>query len=638
MIVPILEDTETDSGEIFTFSLSNLQGGGTRPPSMGRDEVTTVIVDANKDITLTADRYTIGEHEIAARITLTATRSGTEGAVTITSDFPLGGTATPGALGDAQDYVVWSRWTITIPDGASSASTRQALGFTMTDDDFEEEDETIIVNGRATGGLTVAPAILTIKDNDRHDITLTADRYTIRENEVAARVTLTATRSGTAGEVTITGVLPPEGTATPGALGDPQDYVVWSRWTITIPDGASSASTRQALGFTMTDDSEVEGDETIILKATATGGLSVSPVVLTVGDNDRDIVLSVSPSSLGEADNATSVTVTATLQGGARSSDTVVSIGALSGTATKDSDYTATSLATITIPANATSGTGTFTVTPVSDYLAELDETIWVEGTTTSGLTVGRAVLTIEDEYINNIALSVSRSSIAENAGATEVTVIATRETARAVDTVVKLSLAGTAKIQDDYTAPLPVTITIPANQRSGTATLTVTPVHDALDESDETIRLYGTTICHTVSTTDIILTNAAPKAPVISFETAPTSVDEGSDAVYTVKLEGSRTTNVTVRFTTDDGLATAGQDYTAVDTTLTFLPTDSTKTVTVSTTADTKFEVTEDFTVTLSNAQGGGGQTPTISKGKRTTTITDDFTDDPMHTPTHTL
>ena len=641
VVVPILGDTVTDSGEYFTFSLSDLQGGGTPAPRLGDDEVTTVILDANKDITLTADRYVIGEHEISARITLTATRSGTEGEVTINSDFPPGGTATPGALGNAEDYVIWNRWSITIPDGQQAARPPvEALGFTMTDDDFEEGDETIIVNGRATGGLTVAPAILTVRDNDRHDIKLTANRYTIQESEVAARVTLTATREGTSGEVTITGVLPPEGTATAGALGDPQDYVVWSRWSITIPDGSSSASTTQALGFTMTDDSEVEGDETIILKGTAPG-LSVSPVVLTVSDNDKeDIVLSASPDSLGESDAATSVTVTATLSGGARTSDTVVSIGALSGTATEDSDYTATSLTSITIPANSTSGTGTFTVTPVSDYLSELDETIWVEGTTTGGLTVGRAVLTIEDEYVNNIELSVSQTSIAENAGATEVTVTATRETARDVDTVVKLSLSGTAKVQDDYTAPLPVTITIPANQTTGTATLTVTPVHDALDESDEIIRLYGTAICHTVSTTDITLTNAVLEAPVISFETAPTSVTEGSDATYVVKLEGSRTTNVTVRFKTggDNDLATAGQDYTAVDTTLTFTPTESTKTVPVTTTADTTFEVPENFTVTLSNAQGGGGLAPVIRDGTKTTTISDNFKDQPEYPDSYTL
>ena len=640
--VPILGDMETDSGEVFTFGISNPQGGGTQPPSIGDDKVTTVIIDANKDITLTANRYTIGEHEIAVRITLTATREGTDGEVTISGDFPPGGTATPGALGDAEDYVIWSRWSITIPDGAKSASTRQALGFTMTDDDFEEGDETIIVNGRASGGLTVAPAILTVKDNDKHDIKLTANRYTVRENEIAARVTLTATREGTDGEVTITGVLPPGGTAEAGALGDPQDYIIWSRWSITIPDGASSAFTSQALGFTMTDDSEVEGDETIILKATASGGLSVSPVVLTVSDNDRDdIELSASPDSLGETDAATSVTVTATLTGAARSSETVVTIGELSGTAIKDTDYTATSLASITIAANATSGTGTFTVTPVSDYLTELDETIWVEGTAV-GLTVGRAVLTIEDEYVNNIALSVSQSSIAENAGATQVTVTATRDEARDVDTVVKLSLAGTAKITDDYIAPLPVTITIPANQTTGTATLTVTPVHDALEEVDEIIRLYGTAICHTVSTTDITLTNVAPVAPVISFETAPTSVVEGQTASYVVKLEGSRTTNVTVRFKTgaEDDLATpgAGQDYTAVDQTITFTPADSTKTVTVTTLTDTIFEVTEDFTVSLTNAQGGGGLTPVISKGERTTTITDNFTDDTAYPDTYTL
>ena len=84
--------------------------------------------------------------------------------------------------------------------------------------------------------------------------------------------------------------------------------------------------------------------------------------------------------------------------------------------------------------------------------------------------------------------------------------------------------------------------------------------------------------------------------------------------------------------------LAVAGQDYTAVDETITFAPTDTTKTVTVSTLSDQRFEVTEDFTVTLSNAQGGGGRTPTIRKGARTTTITDVFTDDDAYPDSYTL
>ena len=93
--------------------------------------------------------------------------------------------------------------------------------------------------------------------------------------------------------------------------------------------------------------------------------------------------------------------------------------------------------------------------------------------------------------------------------------------------------------------------------------------------EGEETITVSGDSRARTVSPADITITDSA--APVISFETAPTSVTEGQTATYTVKLEGSRTENVTVRFKTgaSGDLATAGADYTAVDETITFLPTD---------------------------------------------------------------
>ena len=157
--------------------------------------------------------------------------------------------------------------------------------------------------------------------------------------------------------------------------------------------------------------------------------------------------------------------------------------------------------------------------------------------------------------------------------------------------------------------------------------------------EGDEAITVSGQSGSRTVSPADITITDYVA-APEISFSSAPTSVDEGQSATYTVKLEGSRTTNVTVEFNTGAAgdLATAGKDYTAVDQTITFLPTDDTKDVTVQTLADRRFEVTEDFTVSLSDPQGGGGQTPVIIKGKRTTTITDDFTDDPAYPDSYTL
>ena len=52
-----------------------------------------------------------------------------------------------------------------------------------------------------------------------------------------------------------------------------------------------------------------------------------------------------------------------------------MTIGTLSGTATKDTDYTVnTSLGSITIPANTTSATGTLELTPTDDTVVEGDE------------------------------------------------------------------------------------------------------------------------------------------------------------------------------------------------------------------------------------------------------------------------
>ena len=255
---------------------------------------------------------------------------------------------------------------------------------------------------------------------------------------------------------------------------------------------------------------------------------------------------------------------------------------------------------------------------------------------TTAGAVVRDAVVTIGEP--ESITLSVDPGSISEGAGATDVTVTATLSAARDTSTVVNLTLGGTATNPADYSASALASITIPKGQTTAAGTLTITPVDDSEAERDETITVSGQSRARPVTPADITITDN--EAPVISFRAAPESVTEGSDATYIVELAGNRTTNVTVRFKTGAAgdLATAGQDYTAVDSTITFLPTDDTKTVTVSTTADSKFEPAEEFTVSLSNPQGGGGQTPVIRDGTKTTTINDDFTDAPEYPDAYTL
>ena len=122
----------------------------------------------------------------------------------------------------------------------------------------------------------------------------------------------------------------------------------------------------------------------------------------TITDDDAatGITLSADPDTLEEdQETAETVTVTATLNGGTRTEATVVTIGTLAGSATKDTDYTVTTaLASITIPANSTSGTGTITITPIDDKVVEGNETITIPGSTTvEGLTVTSATITMKD-------------------------------------------------------------------------------------------------------------------------------------------------------------------------------------------------------------------------------------------------
>lgn len=78
---------------------------------------------------------------------------------------------------------------------------------------------------------------------------------------------------------------------------------------------------------------------------------------------------------------------------------------------------------------------------------------------------------------------------------------------------------------------------------------------------------------------------------------------------VFTVSLSESSAgpVTVTVDFTTRDGTALAGSDYTATSGTLTFAPGELTKQITILVTGDTVPEDTEVFFVDLSNATGAG-------------------------------
>ena len=141
------------------------------------------------------------------------------------------------------------------------------------------------------------------------------------------------------------------------------------------------------------------------------------------------------------------------------------------GSATLGTDYTAVSDFTVTIPRETASGTGTFTLTPTQDTIAEGDETIDVTGSATD-FTVTKAEVTLTDDETapGSITLTVSPASVSEDDGATTVTVTATLGGSATLPdaTEVTVSVGGdSATSGTDYTAVSNFTVTIRRSPRA---------------------------------------------------------------------------------------------------------------------------------------------------------------------------
>ncbi len=115
------------------------------------------------------------------------------------------------------------------------------------------------------------------------------------------------------------------------------------------------------------------------------------------------------------------------------------------------------------------------------------------------------------------------------------------------------------------------------------------------------------------------------PPPPVLpTLSVADASIVEGnagtSQLSFTVTLSQAATAPVTVSYSTADGTAAAGSDYTARSGTLTFAAGETSKTITVPIIGDSAVEANETFSVKLSGASGA-----TIGHDSATGTIVND-------------
>jgi hypothetical protein len=378
---------------------------------------------------------------------------------------------------------------------------------------------------------------------------------------------------------------------------------------------------------TVNGDTTFEADETfaVNLSGAAGGSIGDGTGTGTIVNDDAAPTVSVTgpagPVPEGNA-GATPVTFTVTLSNPAGVAVTV-NYATADGTATTaDGDYAPAS-GTLTFAPGET--TKTVTVFVAGDTTFEADETfdLVLSGPAGAALGTATATATVANDDAQPTASITGVTANEGNAGPTLVTFTVTLTNPSDQPVTIDYATAdGTATAGQDYAAASGTLTFAPGET---TKTIVVTVTGDTAFEADETFTVTLT------NPTGALLGTAVGTGTVLNDDPLPTvsvagaSAQEGNSGptpfVFTVTLSNPSGTPVTVAYATADGTATVlDNDYAATSGTVTFLPGETSQTVTVTVNGDVTFEPNEAFTLTLSAPAGA-----TVGTGTATGSVVND-------------
>ena len=605
--VPVADDAVYEGDETLQVTLSNPGGGAT----LGAPSSATLTITDNDPVpsagtlAFSAGAYTVSESGPALAVTVSRS-GGSFGTVTV--DY----STTDGTAAAGSDYTA-SSGTLTFIDG----DVTETFSVPITDDTNYEGDEAFTLNlASPTGGASLgAPstASVTITENDpvpaAGSLQFTGASYSVAENGSAIVITVSRT-GGSFGTVTID-YATTDGSATAG-----NDYTATSG-ILTFADGVTS----QTFSVPIIDDSNYEGNESFTVSlSSATGGATIGALAtasVTITENDPVPPagsLKFSGATYSIAEDGVSLSITVVRTGG--SFGTVgVNYRTSDATATAGSDYTATS-GSLTFADGVTSQS--FSVPILDDATYEGDESFGLQlsgvtGDATLGSPASATVTIVENDAVppaGSLQFSGASYSVAENGGQALITVTRTGGSVGAVS-VSYATGGGSATAGSDYTATSG-TLTFADGVTSRTFNVPI--LDDADYEGNETVGLAlsaptnGAALGVQASATLTITENdAVPPAGSLQFSGATYAVAEnGGSLLVTVTRNGGSFGQVSVDYSSMDGTATAGADYTAVGGTLTFADGVTSQTFNAPILDDATFEGDEDFSLSLGNAGGG--------------------------------
>ena len=596
-IDPTQDDLDEGDGESVSVS-----GSTSANDTVNGATLTITDDDAPGAISLTLSRTSVGESASATTITVTAALG--SNSKLFAEDKAI--TVAVGASGDGAtegtDYSTVNDFTITLSAGSSSASGTFSID--PTHDVIDEgADESVTVSG-TSGSLTVNSVTLKITDDDDAPtgLVLALSPKSVMESASATTMTVMARTQGGTTYSTDKAITVVVGADTDSAT-EGTDYAAVNDFTITLSAGSARAT--GTFSLTPVDDNVYEGNETVSVSGTS-DSLTISSSDLTLREDDTKPPISLKLSTVTVRENgpAVNVTVTAGLpQNGSTYPDAkeiTVVVGAGGSTATEGTDYSTVADFTVTLSAGSESVTGTFDFTPKDDQDYEPDETVRVTGSV-DGVIVSSATITLESddpEFETPKALSVADVVTDESARQSVFTVSLSGESSKIV-TVDYATSDGTATDGADYTGGSGSLTFAPGDTEK---TISFSILDDSLDEDDE---IFTLTLSDPVNATlEVSVATALivddDEAPGLSMADVTVAEDIGT-VELTASLSGPSGKTVSVDYATSDGTAVSGSDYEAVSGSLTFVPGETEKTISVRVIDDMEVESEENFTVKLS-------------------------------------
>ncbi len=299
----------------------------------------------------------------------------------------------------------------------------------------------------------------------------------------------------------------------------------------------------------------------------------------------------------------------------ASSSVVTVAYATLNGSAVAPGDYNAAS-GTLTFNPGVTSQTVTVTIN--DDAADEVNETFTLVLSLPVNATLGaNGTGTILDDDL--VAASIDDPSASEAGGFLTYTVTLDEAPAVALS-VDYITSDGTANQPGDYTL---TSGTLNFGVGVTSLPIPVPVIDDGIDEPNETVVMTlsnpsaNASIADATGTGTIIDDEGVPSVSVDS-----PSAGEGAATVdFTLTLSGPSAYTLTVDWATSNGTATSGLDYTGATGTATFVPGDTSETVSIAILGDNIDEADETLFLTLSNPSAN----LTLGVTPGTGTITDD-------------